>query len=571
MWSKPTTDGARPVPRASIRRQTVCAVVLSVVFAFHLHTQFEGVDFGSHWDEPLHFSAAQRMLASGTMLPGFYLYPSMIYDLFMVGTAPDLVSAYRAAEPRLKKCHDMSFAAGLELQRQNITEVLTGLRETFGRREHHLRVRTVFISISALAIIWVYLTVLFLGRTPEEALLAAAVQASSWEVAYHSRWIACDTVTMQFGILTTLLSVLAIKSVRSNWPLWLAAVAAGLACGTKYTAGLTLVTVLVAAWFPTALESRVRIRIMISVKIGLLFGLTYLISTPATLLEPMLFWTHFAYMPHAYKLGWFGHSVTAGLPHLLRNIQYLAVSSLSPFAGVSLLLFASSIWGLTRYAAASRRTGAILLVYPVSMLLVMSMQWAFIVRNLMPILPFLAIGAAHGIASLIEAVRNSKAKIILAGIAAMMMLANLGWLAFAASTIRERGQPEYLVKFERYVRYHSSYTYGTSPRVLGELSRLGLAVPENLTTNLARADYVCLYHREVLGDICWFPAQNPFMTRTWFGPREVNINYYPDWNGDDHLLVMHRTVFAQLPAEVATARNIMKTRRQQFGERVEGL
>jgi 4-amino-4-deoxy-L-arabinose transferase-like glycosyltransferase len=97
-----------------------------------------------------------------------------------------------------------------------------------------LRVRTVFLLITSLSVLWVYLIVLHWRGSWVEALLASAFLALSWEVAYHLRWIAADGILMQFGALTFLFTLRA--SLKRHGRLWLqlAAAAAGLACGTKY-------------------------------------------------------------------------------------------------------------------------------------------------------------------------------------------------------------------------------------------------------------------------------------------------------------------------------------------------
>src|SRR3712207_7914661 len=48
-----------------------------------------------------------------------------------------------------------------------------------------MRLRTVYLLITSLTVIWIYLLVLQHGRSPWEALLAASLLACSWEVAYH--------------------------------------------------------------------------------------------------------------------------------------------------------------------------------------------------------------------------------------------------------------------------------------------------------------------------------------------------------------------------------------------------
>jgi 4-amino-4-deoxy-L-arabinose transferase-like glycosyltransferase len=81
-------------------------------------------------------------------------------------------------------------------------------------------------------------------KAPVEAFLASSFFALSWEVAYHSRWIATDGILMQFGTLTILLCLASYHSKRKQGIASLAAVAAGLGFGTKYPGGLLIVPVI---------------------------------------------------------------------------------------------------------------------------------------------------------------------------------------------------------------------------------------------------------------------------------------------------------------------------------------
>ena len=51
---------------------------------------------------------------------------------------------------------------------------------------------------------WLYRLVLTWRSSKVEALLAASLLAFSWEVSYHTRWVAPDGLLMQFGALTML-------------------------------------------------------------------------------------------------------------------------------------------------------------------------------------------------------------------------------------------------------------------------------------------------------------------------------------------------------------------------------
>ena len=82
-----------------------------------------------------------------------------------------------------------------------------------------LGARAIYVVITALAVLWVYLTVLVGGGPPMQAAFAARPLGTSWEIGYHSRWVTCDCVLLQFAALTTLFNSLAVH--RRNGEKWL--------------------------------------------------------------------------------------------------------------------------------------------------------------------------------------------------------------------------------------------------------------------------------------------------------------------------------------------------------------
>lgn len=146
-----------------------------------------GLDFGLHWDERVwQIGPVKTMIRTGILLPGYYTYPSFDYWLIGCLTLPDMLIAWMlgpAATERVLSIVDSP--------------------------AYLLRLRAVFLLISSLGVVWVYLTMLRLRGSTLEAMLAACLLALSWEVAYHLRWVATDGVLMQFGALTLLLSVMA--------------------------------------------------------------------------------------------------------------------------------------------------------------------------------------------------------------------------------------------------------------------------------------------------------------------------------------------------------------------------
>jgi hypothetical protein len=88
-----------------------------------------------------------------------------------------------------------------------------------------------------------------------------------------------------------------------------------------------------------------------------------------------------------------------------------------------------------------------------------------------------------------------------------------------------------------YIDAHPKTRFFFSPQVSGELASLGEKRRPNVTWEPQRADETVFYASEGLERVQW-PANVHDLTRTSFGSWEVNFNYYPDWEGEDRILLM---------------------------------
>jgi len=483
-------------------------------------TGLRGLDFGQHWDER-HYQIGpmETMIRTGRPLPGYYGYPSLDYWIATTAVIPDaIVEVGRGPGARERVLDRIDTHAFL------------------------LRLRTVFLGICALAVLWVYLLVLSWRDSVPEALLAASVLATSWEVAYHSRWIATDGVLMQFGALTILLVMLSqLRPPAERW-LFLAAVAAGLGAGTKYPGALLLVPVLVGGWF--AWRERCRLGAVLG-RLAALAGVafaTFLVTTPAVLLAPSAVLDGMLVEIHHYAYGHHGHTVQPGLVHLYRMADYLGRALFSWYAPIALFLASLclvGVWALRR----EPRAAALLLSFPVLYALYFATQSAMVVRNLLVLAPFLAILAAHGAAWVWSAAGRERraAKGARAGLAALLaiaLLVNAWWLWHAASTIRERKTDRFAREALAYVRERPSSTFYVSPRVRTHFALLGAGSLPNVTPDPSHAEHVVFYAHEGVRRYKDWRANRLRLTERWFGPYEVNFNVYPNWWGDDRIVVM---------------------------------
>jgi hypothetical protein len=208
-------------------RRAGLAAPAVALFALFVATDLRGVDFGTHWDEmQWHIQSARDMIDSGVFLPHTYIYPSLSKWFVLLPVVPV------GLETALRTGFDHH-------------AIQAAMKAAAAGPEFLLTARTVFILVSALAIVWLYAAALVLRPRWWEAFIAAATLGLSWEFAYHSRWVANDCLLTQFAALTILMLALFHRSGRAGW-VYGAAVAVGLGTGTKYPGVILLVPVLIA-------------------------------------------------------------------------------------------------------------------------------------------------------------------------------------------------------------------------------------------------------------------------------------------------------------------------------------
>ena len=161
-------------------------VVVALVCALFIQTGWRGIDFGEHWDEHHHIQSARRTVETGVLLPKDYWHPSATFLLTFACAGPELVAK--------------AIGRPIDLKAALATEAWP------------LRVRRVFVVITALAMVWVHLLLSRWrgGGTARawEGAIAAALLGTSWQFAYHARWIAADAVMVSFAALSTMCLVL---------------------------------------------------------------------------------------------------------------------------------------------------------------------------------------------------------------------------------------------------------------------------------------------------------------------------------------------------------------------------
>ncbi len=502
-----------PGRRLSAPRLAGAAAVVLLVAAF-VATGLRGIDAGRQPDEAVILGWVAGAVESGVLLPRNYTHPSFDFALVSLCAAPDLARLlwqHRGGDPG-----DPAF----------IAEVRGGLRAVVTSDAYRLRARSVFVVVSALAIVWTYLLALAWRGRVGEAVVAAALLASSWEIAYHARWLRPDTILLQFTALCAWCLVRARTAERPARWLHLAAIAAGLGAGTKYPGAILLVPLLLTAWHVA--PAWTAFRGAAARLVGTFFA-AYLLTTPATLLEPVRFVANVLSEMHHYQLGHGGQTVNAGAEHLGLSLSYLATVLFSPYWLVSLAVAALAVVGAAAALGGDRRTAAALLVVPVLYVPYMAMQHVMYAHNLLLVAPFLAVFAGAGWGTLAGAlprpVRRAWAVPVLA-----LVVVNQLWLVRAAESIRRftpgaerRAAADYLVA-------HPATRL--SPRMAREIAPPPTAVPAG------RTPAVLAFASEIDGAPGLAGNRRGRFGYLPTGPFDLDYDYYPGRVHPDRIVIV---------------------------------
>lgn len=507
----------QPSPKTS---RIISHFLFAAIWAFAIYTGAMGIDFGRHWDERKLMKSVRDSVPYASVLPGWYNYPSMIYDLVVLSSAPEIITAYLL----------------------NRSEYTNSMEIWLAEKALVLRARIVFLCIVTLSLLWVYLLLQQWTGQWMQALLGSAILASAWEVSYHARWLAPDGILMQFGILVILLAFLAIRSSGKRSFVWLtlAAIAAGLACGTKYYGGIFLLPVFLTG-FKVLRDAGAKPQkyILVAIALAGIFAFVFVMSTPGSILETDRFIQDIQFEIAHYQSGHPGYTVEPGWQHFTLLASYLSTVFFSKYAWFSICFFAFALMGLfaiLRENPAKFETWIFLSV-PLFYIPYISLQKVMMVRNDLLLFPFLAVLSARGIAAVwnLDFIRKSMtAKFFIPVLLALGLSLNFIWLVDSATSILTRRSLDQAQALQEYLLANPGTTFYLSTPAKRMLPNENIEGLQNVVNRPSLAEkYIYLSHE----------VENPLANRRGvydavFGPYEVNFDYYPSWDGDSRVIIM---------------------------------
>jgi len=380
----PATLGSRMLPRGlTITLVPSARLALGLILLLALGLRLWGLAFGLPYviqpDEPSVEDRALHMWLAGDPNPGYFVYPSLYYDLqalwaFATGHVAGLFYPDVLRHPLMHK--PLFYLSG---------RLLTAL-------------------LGALTVLVTYLT----GRvlSVRLGLMAALFLAVAAQHIQQSHYITVDAPTALFTALTALFALRALHVMRAVHTeatvrperrtrayLLAAGVAAGLAAGTKYNAGVALLLPL-AAIALGGVGSWAR-RLVACSGVVAVCAATFLLTSPFILLDPTPFLTSLHVVTQHYATG---HPGAEGSDNALWYLLYLAQQGFLP------PLTVMAVAGIAVVVARYRRAGLVLLAFTLPYYALLCSTYVRFDRNLLPLLPFVALLAAAGVEPLIARV-----------------------------------------------------------------------------------------------------------------------------------------------------------------------
>lgn len=322
-------------------------------------------------DEGHHYNRVVEMVKNGKYDPEYFRKPSLHFYMRMPVVAASFLYAVRRGE--VKELKDIKTRDAFGLSKYAFTAFPQSMVKWN---------RALSVTISLAAVLLTFLIVRELTNSGLIQLGAAALTAISPTLVADSAKVGVDTLMATMVLLSV---YLALKLYRkfSIGMLIGAGIAAGLAVSSKYNA----LPVVVLPLITCLVVNRVGLFELLLALISPIIG--FIIGTPFALLSLPLFLDQFAYEVWHYGVeGHQGHMAEPGWEQAVFYFNWFSSSALGMAATVV------GILGFIYLLVNSKRERIILAAFPILFSVLMLSQKTNFTRNMLVVIPFLAITAA---------------------------------------------------------------------------------------------------------------------------------------------------------------------------------
>ena len=471
---------------------------------------FRSLDFGYHWDEGIQYKLLVQTAGNLIPLPlNFYNYPSFMYDISLI--------------------------VGLILL---VIAKTTGI-DTFHSNYWFVPMRTIFSILCFIGIFILFLAIKrSFGKLP--AFFIGLVMMFSFQIQYHSRWIASD---MLLASLTCIWIYVYLSPKKSQGfiSLYFPAILAGIGTSIKYQGAVLLLPTLICI-----LSSKEAKKIQLLITNIISFLIAFLIITPGAIIQSTVFIKNVLEENRHYRtthgdyLGVQINQTSSPLEFLGHSIKYIFFILPSTFYPIGILLSALFIIGIFHIFRNKQWSNVTFLLSPLLITLIYySTLSIWVARNFLFLFPFVLTISAIGISHLVKwkQFRNFVTLFCL-------ILAPVGLFATFndAQTIVQRGDMQLADLLKQRVEDDSLTCYVLSEKVHSLMTAQNVSLSES--TYNGRGKVWVLIDTELRSKtqeikLKRWPAYGDNFFRT-IGTKEVDFNSYPYWFGDPRFILFNK-------------------------------
>jgi hypothetical protein len=512
--------------------RATAAIGLLLLVGTFCFTGWWGVDFGWHWDEWYHTKGLTKCFERMQLLPQDYIYNGMYFllalPLLIVHLGPKLPAIVHELNGRTPV-----FALDVN-SLDSVKALQTDATTLLGSGRYLLEARTLFLFVSAAAIVWVYLAMLRLfPRRYFAALAAAAFLALSWEYQYHARMIAIDAPLAQFAALQLLLLICAWQAAGAGrFAGWLAAaaVAGGIVLGCKTTGIFAVMPLVLLPWLRRD-GWRWHQRMALSSMAGIVFFVTTFAVSPGMFLDPLHYYETMRYVAWDYNQQ-AGPSRTYYVAnigdHLGRVSAWFLGSVPAPSLWRALPVAAVAVFGLVVLFRRHRRLIIAWGAFAAALFAFLSTNHLLIVRQYLVFIPLMAIAFGAGVTQLRFRIRDARVRALLTVALVIGFALNGRWLFASAHSVRTTTADT--IKAELVAdllgkRRRVMLTKRVNALIASEIAGAYRCAPADVFDYSQRS--VIMYYGDS-GDV---RANRPYALERAYSSHEVNYDWYSSWGG----------------------------------------
>jgi hypothetical protein len=374
----------RQISWAKVGTLALLVAIVSVAIAL----RFVGLDWGRpfvyHPDEGVVVNPAMNMVRTGSWNPHSFTYPSgLIYvERF-------IISGLHLLNPSVSLSTDTTGGyAGLPWR--------SGANALLEQFPYFYAGRAFVAMVGALMALPTYLAARAVSNTVGGIAAAVAIAVAPLAVA-NSQYLTTDVPTAALAVLALWLSLRGLTGGR-RW-LLAAGFAAGLAASTKYNGGLVVIVPLVVLLTSGPPRQLLRRPILTTAGLIVLASVAgFVLLTPAVVFDASHVWTGgILYQAQAYS----AHPGNEGTDNAIYYLRVLwGGGGFGPGLGPALSILA--VLGLLISVVRHRRADLAVLSFVIAYYVLISLPPVRFQRNLLPLMPFLAVLAGRAVGWLVD-------------------------------------------------------------------------------------------------------------------------------------------------------------------------